>query len=354
MQCRITTRALLAGILAAATFTTAGCGKGEVKRLNGGGATFVDPIMQKWSTVYNETKGIEIDYSKSGSGDGIKNMTNKTLDFGCSDAPMNKEQLDAAVAKGGDVVHVPVTIGAVAIVYNLPDFKGELVLNGKVLGDIYTGKIRAWNHPDIAALNKAGTLPDKEIQPVFRSEGSGTTNIFKEFLYKTGADIKPSTSAVWPKEAGGSGQPGSDGIAGHVKNNPYTIGYVEVTYAKKTGVPFAAIRNRAGKDVLPTPDAVTAAADAAFEKTPTEEPYTLHKLTFSLTDTDAPEAYPICGASYALLYKKQPKDKGKVLVEFLKWVTTEGQKFAADLDYAPLPPKLRDDIAKRLGEVELN
>jgi phosphate transport system substrate-binding protein len=327
-----------------------GCGKSEVKRINGGGATFPDPIIQKWSAVYKDSKGIEVDYSKSGSGDGIKNMTSKTLDFGCSDAPMNKEQLDAARAKGGEVIHIPVTIGSVAVVYNIPGFTGQLVLDGKTLGKIYTGAITDWGHPDIAALNPG--IPKHPIVAVYRAESSGTTNIFKEFLAKTGAPIKPSTSSSWPDSLRGTGQQGSDGVAGHVKNNAGCIGYVELTYAKKNGIPYAAIRNRAGKDMLPTPEGVTAAAETSFQKPQTTEPYSLHTLTFSLTDADSSEAYPICGMSYAVLFKKQPKDKGKVLVEFLKWATTEGQKFAAELDYAPLPKKLQDDINKRLGEVE--
>ena len=333
-----------------------GCGSGGkvVRRINGGGATFIDPIMQKWSTVYNETKGIEIDYSKSGSGDGIKNMTVMTLDFGCSDAPMNKEQTETAKAKGGDVVHIPMTIGSVAIVYNVPGLKSQLKLSGKVIGAIYLGEIQMWNHGDIVALNPGETLPATKIVPVYRAESSGTSNIFSEFLNKSGAAIKPSTNPKWPEKTGGTGQQGSDGVAGQVKRNEGCIGYVELTYAKKNNIPFAAIRNKAGNDINPEPDAVTAAAEGAIGEKPTVEPYSLHELTYSLTDSPNAKAYPICGVSYAVLYKKQPKDKGKVLVEFLKWATTDGQKFAVDLDYAPLPKPLQDAIQKRLDEIEFN
>jgi phosphate transport system substrate-binding protein len=336
---------------------SSGCGGKDVKRINGGGATFVDPIMQKWSSVYKDSKGIEIDYSKSGSGDGVKNMTSMTLDFGCSDAPMNKEQTEAAKAKGGDVVHIPLTAGAVAIVYNLPDLKSQLKLDGKIIGKIYLGELGAnpkWNHPEIAALNLGVELPPIPIVPVYRAEGSGTSSIFTEFLHKSGAKIKASTTPKWPQEAGGTGQQGSDGVAGHVKNNVGCIGYVELTYAKKNNITFAAIKNRAGNDVSPDPDAVTAAIEGAIQEKPTTEPHSLHELTWSSTDSAHPKAYPISGMSYAVLYKKQPKDKGRVLVEFLRWATTEGQKFAEELNYAPLPQKLRDDIQKRLDQIELN
>jgi phosphate ABC transporter phosphate-binding protein len=342
---------------AALIFGGAGCGKGA-KRLNGGGSTFVDPMMQKWSSAYNDAKGIQVDYSKSGSGDGIKNMTNMTLDFGCTDVPMNAEQTEAAKAKDGDVVHVPVAIGSVAVVYNIPGLDGQLVLDGKVLGQIYTGELNpmVWDHPDIAALNPNLKLPKVKIVPVYRAESSGTTNIFKEFLHAGGAAIKPSANATWPEKTGGSGEQGSDGIAGRVGSpdrGAGCVGYVELTYAKKNKIPYAAIRNPAGKDVLPNPDSATAAAAAALGRTQTNELYTRHPLTFSLINAAGPDAYPICGMSYAVFYKKQPKDKGAALVEFLKWATTEGQKFAGELDYAPFPKQLQDDIQKRLGEVEL-
>lgn len=341
--------------IAAVVFGLTGCGK-DVKRINGGGATFVDPIMQKWSSVYKDQKGIEIDYKKSGSGNGIQQMIAKTLDFGCSDAPMNKEQLENATKEGGDVIHIPVTIGAVAIAYNLPEANGkQLILSGKVLADIYRGAIKNWNHGDIAALNKDVPLPDKEIVPVYRSESSGTTKIFTEYLSKSSAefakDIGSSTEPKWPKI--GLGQNGSDGIAGFVKNNPYSIGYAEIFYAQKNEIPFAKIRNRQNADISPDSEGVVGAAAAAALATPqSKEPYTLHELTFSLTDADGSNAYPICGISYAVFFKKLPEAKGKKLVEFLKWATSDGQKYSRDLGYAPLPEELTKKIHARLDQVQ--
>ena len=332
-----------------------GCGK-EVKRINGGGATFVDPIMQKWSAVYKEQKGIEIDYKKSGSGNGIQQMIAKTLDFGCSDAPMNKEQLDTAMKEGGEVIHIPLTMGAVVLVYNLPESgESQLVFTGKVLADIYRGVVKKWNDPAIAEINKGVNLPDREIVPVYRSEGSGTTKIYTEYLSKSNTDfakeIGPATEPKWPKI--GTGQNGNDGIAGFVKNNPYTIGYVELFYAHKNEIRFAKVRNRKGTDISPDAEGVVSAAAAAALATPQEkEPYSLHELTFSLTDTNSDAAYPICGISYAILYKKLPAAKGKPLVEFLKWATSEGQQFAKGLDYAPLPDELIKKIQARLDQVQ--
>jgi phosphate transport system substrate-binding protein len=329
-----------------------GCSENKV-RLSGGGATFVDPIMQKWSSEYNKQSGVEIDYTKSGSGDGIKQMTDRTLDFGGSDAPMKKDQLDAAVQKGGDVVHIPLIMGGVAIVYNVPDLPA-LKLTGPVIADIYRGKITKWNDSRIAELNMGTNLPDLLIVPVYRSDSSGTSNIFSEYLSKVSADfskeIGASTTPKWPKL--GTGQKGSDGVANHVKDNVGAIGYVEVSYAKKNNIAVAQVRNKKGTFALPEADAVTAAGEWGLSQQQTSEPYSLHELTYSLTDADSEKAYPITGISYGLLYKKQPVKKGKALVAFLKWATSEGQKFAVELHYAPLPAELQKKVAERLEKIE--
>jgi phosphate transport system substrate-binding protein len=327
---------------------------GSATRLNGGGATFVDPIMQKWSAEYKNAKGVAIDYVKSGSGDGIKGMTNKTLDFGCSDAPMNKKEVDGAMKEGGEVIHVPITMGAVAIVYNLPGVE-NLKLSGPVVADIYMGKIRKWNDKAIADLNPGVNLPEKEIVPIHRAEGSGTSFIFSDYLSKVSPEfaknVGASKSPNWPKV--GLGQNGNDGVAGFVKNNEGTIGYVELFFAKSFKIPYALLKNRKGAEVPPTAAAVTAAAEAAMKVRPTEEPYSLHEFTYPLTDTDGEQAYPICGMSSLILYKKQPADKGQALKDFLHWATTEGQKFAEELSYAPLPEALTKELQKRIDQVEL-
>jgi len=338
-----------------------GCSKGP-KRINGGGATFVDPIMQKWSAVYKDEKGLEIDYKKSGSGNGIQQMTARTLDFGCTDAPMSKEQTEAAGKEGGEVIHLPVVMGAVVVVYNLPSIDKQLVLDGKTLADIYLGNIKTWDHEAIVALNKdlKGKLPSIAIVPVYRAESSGTTKIFTEYLAKVSEAFKNSSVGVstepkWPQI--GTGQQGNDGIAGFVGNtaNVGSIGYVEIYYAQKNNIKFAKLKNKKGNEISANEDGVVAAAaEAGMATAPTKEPYTLHELTYSLTDTDGDKAYPICGISYAILYKKQPKDKGKIIVDFLKWATTDGQKYSNDLGYAPLPDELRKKIHARLDQVQLD
>lgn len=329
-----------------------GCSKSS-PRVSAGGATFVNPIMQKWSGEYKKAKNVEIDYVSKGSGYGIEQMTARTIDFGCSDAPMTAEQLATAKGKGGEVVHIPLTMGGVAVVYNLPEVAGkDLKLTGEVLADIFLRdpSVQKWNAPRIKELNPDLPLPDKDIVVVARAEKSGTSNIFSEYLAKVSNNkIKASTKPDWPK--GVIGQEGSDGVAGFVKGNPYTIGYVEVLFAKKNELGTAKLRNRAGQWVGPDADAVTAAAAEAMKTPPDKEPYSLHQLTYSLTNADGPQSYPISGISYAVLFAKQPKDKGPVIVEFLKWATTDGQQFAKEMEYAPLPPDLQKKIAERLGQI---
>lgn len=330
-----------------------GDGSEKPTRLSGGGATFVAPIMGKWSSEYKAAHETEIDYSKSGSSDGIKQVTEKSLDFGCSDAPMKKDQVATASSKGGEMVHVPLIMGAVAVVYNLPD-SPPLKLSGQVIADIYLGKVDNWNTEAIKALNPGITLPDLKITPVYRQEGSGTTNIFTEFLNKVHPEfadkIPASTSPTWPQI--GLAQRGSDGVAAHVKKNAGCIGYVEVSYAKMNGIQTALVRNSKGAFVGPEAAAVTAAGEWAITQKQTKSPYSLHELTYSLTNADDAKAYPISGISYGLLYKKQPTAKGKKLVEFLKWATGEGQKYAIDLHYAPLPAELSKKVAERLDKIE--
>lgn len=344
--------------LVAVTVAGAGCGGGNTanggaSRLNAGGATFPDPLVQKWAAEYRTAKGVEIDYVKKGSGYGISQVTEKNFAFGCTDAPMDRAETDKARGVGGEVIHVPVTMGAVAVIYNLPEAKEQLKLSGPVVAGVYTRKITKWNDKAIAELNPGVALPDKDITPVARAEGSGTTNIFTEYLNKAAPDAFPKTMVgKQPKWAEGVlQQEGSDGVTSQVKTNPYSLGYVEVLYAKKVGVAYALLKNKAGEFRGPDPDNVTAAAAGAMAENPTEEPYTLHELTFSLTDAAGRDAYPIAGASYAILYRKQPRAEGRAAVDFLKWAVTDGQKYAKDLEYAPLPAELAAKIHARLDQV---
>lgn len=348
-------------VLAASLFltmiATAGCGGSHVPRINAGGATFVEPIMQEWSGEYDRTKNVQIDYVAKGSGYGIEQMTRKTLDFGCSDAPMKKDQLDAARADGGDVVHVPLVIGTVAVIYNLPGISEPLRLTGDVLADIYRKdpSVARWNAPRIKDLNPAiaASLPDKEIVVVARSESSGTTNIFSEYLAKSSdvfrASPGASTKPKWPQ--GVLGQDQNDGVAGFVKANAGAIGYVEVLFAKRNNLPTALLKNKAGQFIAPGAEGGVAAAEEALKTKPTKEPYSLHELTYSLTDMDGAKSYPISGMSYAVLYAKLPLKKGPAIVDFLKWATTEGQAATGKLEYAPLPEELRKKVQERLSSI---
>jgi phosphate transport system substrate-binding protein len=340
------------------TIALAGCGGGDGStdsgppvRVSAGGATFVDPIMRAWAKDYRKAKRTEIDYIKSGSGKGIGDLTAKTIDFGCTDAPMSRKEYEAAKESGGDVLHIPVTMGAVAIVFHLPGVD-SLNLTGPVLADIYRNKITKWNDPAIAALNPGASLPDKGIVAVRRAESSGTTSIFSEYLSKVSPDFQANVGTTKEmKLTGGVGQQGNDGIAGFVKNNEGAIGYVELAYANRNKIAMAKLKNKSGRSVEPNAASVTAAAAAAMATKPTTEPYTLHDLTFSLTDADGDASYPIVGISYAILYAKQPKDKGPVIVDFLKWVVGDGQKLAGELDFAPLPADLGKKAQAKLDAV---
>jgi phosphate transport system substrate-binding protein len=352
-------RLLALGLITLALSVAGGCGgcgsggkQANAPRIQAGGATFVDPIMQKWSGEYKQAKNVEIDYVANGSGYGITNVTNKNLDFGCSDAPMTAKELEAAKAAGGEVIHVPVAIGAVAMVYNLDGIK-DLRLSGEVLADIYLRKITKWNDPAIAKLNPGAALPGADITPVCRDGSSGTTNIFTEYLAKRSAEFAKapgvSKSPKWP--AGVAARKENAGIAEFVKSTANTIGYVELAFAKNNGIAYATIINKAGKPVAPDATSVTAAVGAAMKVKQDKEPYSLHPLSYSFTDADGDAAYPIVGASYAMMFKKLPQDKGPVLVEFLKWVVGDGQKVAAELHYAPLPDELSKKAAELLGTV---
>lgn len=331
-----------------------GCGKsGGGNRITAGGATFIDPLMQKWMTEYKAAKGVEIDYTAKGSGYGISQVTGKSVAFGCSDAPMNKKELDAAAAAGGEIIHVPLTVGAVAVIYNLPGVP-ELKLSGPVLADIYMRKVTKWNEKPIADLNPGVALPDTPIVPVFRAEDSGTTATFTEYLAKVSdpfkTDVGVSKKPKWP--AGGTGQQGSGGVAQHVKDNEGSIGYVEVSYALKSQVATAALKNKAGGFAKPDTAAVTAAADGASGEKPTSEPHSLHPLGISLTDAGGEKAYPIVGISYGMIFLNPPAAPGgAAAAEFLKWAVTDGQQYAADLGYAPLPKTLQAKCTELLNKV---
>jgi phosphate transport system substrate-binding protein len=341
--------------------TAPGGGAFEAAELNGQGATFIEPIMKVWTNFYLDEKTggkVRIDYQGTASGAGIQQLTKKTTDFACSDAPMNKTQLAEATAAGGPVIHAPLVIGAVVLIYNLEGIDKPLKFTGPALADIYLGKVTKWNDPALKALNPEVALPDLGIQPVFRSDASGTSNIFTEFLSKVSPDFKAkvgaSTSPTFPSGVG-IGKLKTNGVAGHVSTTKGAIGYVELTYALDKKAQFGLVKNTAGNFVRADLPSITAAAAASLKGKPTEEPYTLHDLTYSFTNADGAESYPIAAPSYALLYAKQHDGvKGRALVGFLKWcVSAEGQKMAVARNYASLPEDLAARVTAKLDTVEI-
>jgi phosphate ABC transporter phosphate-binding protein len=323
-----------------------GCGEHKL-RLNGGGSTFVYPMMSKWSSEYDKAKNVEVNYQSIGSGGGIQQMTAKTFDFGCTDAPMNEEQLKKASESGGEVVHIPLVLGAVVPAYNLAESKEPLVFTGPVLADIYLGKIKKWNDPALKELNPSAALPDKEIVVVHRTEGSGTTYIWVDYLSKVSDEWKTKVgvgaSVNWPAGAAGKG---NEGVAGRVKDTAGAIGYIELIYALQNNIKFGKVRNKEGAAIEASLESVTAAASAALKEIRDD-------LRYSMTNADGKESYPISGTVWAVLYVNQPGAKGNAVVDFLRWVIHDGQQYAEGLKYARLPQGLAERADKKLGQVKI-
>jgi len=305
-------------------------------KLNGAGATFPYVIYSKWFDVYHGKTGIEFNYQSIGSGGGIKQVIEGTVDFGATDGPMSEDQLkEASEKRGTDVLHIPTVMGAVAVTYNLPQAGTDLKLTPEVLAGIFLGEITMWNDAKIGAINPGKTLPEEGIIVAHRSDGSGTSFIFTDYLAKVSPSwnekVGRGTSVKWPVGLGGKG---NEGVAGIVKQSEGSIGYVELAYAVKNNLPYAALKNRAGEYVLPTFDAVSAAAAGAIKDMPED-------LRVSITNADGKGAYPISGFTWLLVYKTMKDNaKAKAMGDFLTWAMTEGQKYAKDLYYAPLPAEV--------------
>ena len=311
--------------------------------LNGGGATFPYPLYSKWSQVYAAEKGVQINYQSIGSGGGIRQFIAKTLDFGASDGPMTDEQIAQA---GGRVVHIPMVAGAVVVTYNVPGVSTGLNFSPNVLADIFLGKVTKWNAPRLMQDNQKAVLPAADIVIVHRSDGSGTTNIFTNYLSKVSPQWKTQvgegTSVNWPTGLGGKG---NEGVAGLVKQTPYALGYVELAYALTNKMPFGYVRNKTGQFVPPTLSSTSRAVDGALPSIPQD-----YRVFF--TNPDGKDAYPIAGFTWILIYGEQPDPvKGKALVTFLRWATHDGQKYAPTLLYAPLPKSLVGRIEQTLKTV---
>lgn len=326
--------------------TAPNAGGGTV-RLQGAGATFPNPLYQKWLSEYGKiNQQAKIDYQSKGSGFGIQQIQSQTVDFGASDAPMSDDDLKKAV--GGELLHVPTVLGAVVITYNLQGIMQPLRFSPDVLADIFLGKIRKWDDARLKADNPGVNLPGADITVVHRSDGSGTTAIFTEYLGKVSPEWKQKPgvgkSINWPVGIGGQG---NEAVSGQVRNTPNTIGYVELAYAVQTKLPVALLKNKAGNFVAPTLEAVTAAAAESLAATPDD-------LRVSITDAAGASAYPISAYTYILVYKDQ-KDatKGKALVDFLWWGIHEGQQITKDpqYPYAPLPPQIVEKAATKINSL---
>jgi phosphate transport system substrate-binding protein len=316
--------------------------KDEAISLNGAGATFPYPLYSKWISEYNKLNPlVKINYQSIGSGGGIRQIVAGTVDFGATDAPMKEDEAKQAPGK---LFHIPATIGAVVIAYNLPEVTTTLKLAPEVLADIYLGKIHKWNDPKIKADNADAKLPAKDISVIYRTDGSGTTAVFTDYLSKISPDWKEKVGAgksvSWPL---GLGAKGNEGVTGQLKTTPYTIGYIERAYASQNKLPMVELKNKSGKFVAPTIEAMSAAADSV------EMPDTLF---VSLSNADGEGAYPITGYSYLLVYEnaKDPV-KGEALAKYLWWGLHDGQAFSKDLDYAPIPAKVLAQIEARLKEL---
>jgi phosphate transport system substrate-binding protein len=316
--------------LAAAMLIVGGAAAQQKIQINGAGATFPFPIYSKWFSEYNKLHPeVEINYQSVGSGAGIRQLTNQTVFFGASDGPMTNDQLQSAPGK---VLHLPTVLGAVVPVYNLSGVTAELKFSGQVLADIFLGRITKWNDPGIAKLNAGVNLPATDITVAHRSDGSGTTYIWADYLGKVSPEWKTkvgiATSVNWPTGVGGKG---NEGVAGLVSQTPGAIGYVELIYALQNKISYGSVQNMDGEFVKASVNAVTAAAASAAEKMPPD-------FRVSITNAPGKGVYPISSFTWLLFYES-PKDKtqAKTMVEFMKWALTDGQKYCAELGYAPLP-----------------
>ncbi len=312
-------------------------GAGGTISITGAGATFPNPIYSKWFDEYGkQNPGVQINYQSLGSGAGVRQVTDGTVDFGATDGPMNAEQIAAfEEARGTKILHLPTVLGAVVPTYNIPGVDAQLNFTAEALAGIYLGKITKWNDPAIAGPNPDVKLPDVEIVVVHRSDGSGTTFIWTDFLSKVSPDWAAgpgnATSISWPVGLGGKG---NDGVSGLVQQTPNSIGYVEMIYAIQTGMPSGLVQNSSGNFMAPTLDAITAAADGI--EMPAD-------FRVSITNPPGENAYPVASFTWLLVPEEiEDATTRETLVAFLNWMLTEGQQIAPSLDYAPLPQSVID------------
>jgi len=315
------------------------------QNINGAGATFPYPIYSRWFSEYNHLHpDVKINYQPIGSGGGILQVTHGTVDFGASDGPMSDQQISEARIK---VIHIPTVLGAVVPVYNVPGVTKDLNFSGDVIADIYLGKINKWNDSRIAKDNPGVNLPNKPILPVYRSDGSGTTYIFTDYLSKVSPDwasrVGKNTSVKWPT---GIGQKGNPGVAGMVRESPYSFGYVELIYAVQNKIPYGTVRNASGKFLKATTEGVTAAAAAAAKSMPAD-------YRVSITNAPGATSYPISSFTWLLIPTHiADQAKAKAISGFLNWMLDHGEAEATELTYAPLPKQVQVMVHKTISQLK--
>jgi phosphate transport system substrate-binding protein len=316
--------------------------------LNGSGATFPYPLYTRWVSDYSAQHGVRINYQQPGSGGGIKQISEQIVDFGASDGPMSDTEL--ANAQGGELLHIPTVLGGVTIAYSIPDFTDTLLMDPELIADIFLGKVTRWNDPRVLALNPTSRLPDLAITTVHRSDGSGTTYVFTDYL----ANVSPEWAAGpgkgkdvdWPV---GLAAAGNALVAGQIRQTPGAVGYIESVFALQNRILTAKVKNRAGNFVTPSQHSITAAAAEAVATLGESTDYRI-----SIVNPPGADAYPISSFTWLLVYRQQTNaTKGRALIDFMKWAVTEGQAQAAELQYGPLPESMRPAIVSRIESIKL-
>jgi phosphate transport system substrate-binding protein len=319
---------------------------GSGSQIIGAGATFPNPLYSKWFSEYHKLHSdVRINYQPLGSGAGIRQLTSRTVFFGASDQPMKDNQLQSAPGK---ILHFPTVLGAVVPVYNLPGISQPLKFTGPLLADIVLGKVKKWNDPAIATHNPGMSLPSTDITFVHRSEGSGTTFIFADYLGKISPEFKSKVgvdaSLKWPVGVGGKG---NEGVAGMVTQTPGSLGYVELVYALQNKISVGSVQNSTAAFIVPSVSSVTAAAAGAAANMPAD-------FRVSITNAPGADAYPIASFTWMLLYEDPPeKAQARTMRDFMRWALTDGQKMAPDLGYASLPPQVIDLELKALEQLKV-
>jgi phosphate ABC transporter phosphate-binding protein len=319
-----------------------GTGAGSSVKLTGSGSSFIKPAMEKWASKFHEAKGGRINYQGGGSGAGVTNMIDRSQAFGCTDAYMNEEQLKKAkeAKDGGEVIHIPLAMGGIVPAYNLEGLEKPVNFTGEILAEIYMGKIKKWNDPKLVAVNAGAKLPDKDIAVCRRGDPSGSTAIFTDFLAKVHPEFKNKIgSGTKPDWTVGTAEKETAGVAGFVKNAAFSLGYIELTYALQNKIAFGAVKNVEGEFILADLESVSKAAANSLKEIPDD-------LRYSITNAPGQGSYPIGGTTWAVMYVKQPGDQGKQLAQFFRWIIHDGQPFAKELHYAPLP----EGLVKRADE----